>query len=82
MPNLVVDGPKEFMKQMKVCKMSLKEPQNEARLSLKPTLRNKRNRSWKKHMKGGHLHKKNSLASLGNVINKKVSTLDMPWEAA
>ncbi len=57
--------------------MSIKEPQNEARLSSKPTPRSKRNRGREKHMKGGHLHKKNNLASLGNAVSKRVSTLDM-----
>jgi hypothetical protein len=42
---------------MKACEMKLKQPQNGAKLSLNPTLRNKRNKTKEKHKKGKHLQK-------------------------
>ncbi len=62
--------------------MSFKQPQNEAKMSLKPTPKSKRNTTQKKQKKGGHLHRKNCLDSLGNMANKRVSTLDMLRKAA
>jgi len=58
--------------------MRLKQPQNGARLSPKPTLRSKRNRTKEKRMRGAHLQRKNILASLGNEARRRVSILDMP----
>jgi len=47
-------------------------------LGSKPTPRNKTNKTKEKHRRGGHLQKKINLASLGNEVSKRVSTLDMP----
>jgi hypothetical protein len=69
------------MKQMRAHKTKFKQPQNGARLSPKLTPRNKRNRTREKHERGGHLQRKNSLASLGNKASKRVSVLDMPRKA-
>jgi hypothetical protein len=66
------------MKQMRACETRFKQPQNGAKLSPKLTPRNKRNRTREKHKKGGHLQRKNSLASLGNKASKRVNTFDMP----
>ncbi len=63
---------------MKAQKMKLKQPQNGIKLSPKPTPRSNRSRTREKHKKGGHLQRKNNLASLGNEANKKVS---MPQES-
>jgi hypothetical protein len=71
-----MDGPRDFMKQTKACEMNFKQPQNEIRLNLKPTPRNKRNKAWEKHRRRGHLPRKN-MASLGNVVNKRVNIFDM-----
>jgi hypothetical protein len=76
--NLVLDGLKDPMKQTKAHETRLKQPQNGTTLGPKPTPRNKRNRTKKKHMKGKHLQKENNLNNLGNKANKRVSTLDMP----
>jgi hypothetical protein len=46
---------------MKTLEMKLKQTQNATKLSLKPTLKNKRNRTKKNHRKGGHLQRKNGL---------------------
>ncbi len=66
------------MKQMKAQKMKLKQPQNGIKLSPNPTPRSNRNRTREKHKKGGHLQRKNNLASLGNEANKRVN---MPRES-
>jgi len=78
----VMDGLRYLMKQTKACKMNFKQPQNEAKMSLKPTPRSKRNTTQKKQKKGGHLHRKNCLDSLGNVASKRVNTLEMSRKAA
>ncbi len=82
MPDLILDGLKDFMKQTKACKMNFKQPQNEIKLNSKPTPRNKKNKAREKHRRQRHMHRKNRLASLGNAVNKKVNILDMPWEVA
>jgi hypothetical protein len=43
--DLVLDGLKDFMKQLKACEMKFKQPQNKVRLSLNPTPKNKGNRT-------------------------------------
>jgi hypothetical protein len=43
------------MKQKKAREMRFKQPQNGAKLGLKPTPRNKRNRTKEKHGRGGQL---------------------------
>jgi len=48
LPNLVLNGLKDFMKQTKAHEMKLKQPQDGTRLSPKPTPRNKRNKTKKK----------------------------------
>jgi hypothetical protein len=45
LPNLILDGSKDLMEQTKAHKTRLKQPQNGVRLSLKPTLRNKKNKT-------------------------------------
>jgi hypothetical protein len=65
------------MKQTRACETIFKQPQNGARLSLKSTPRNKMNRTREKHRKGGHLQRKNNLASLGNKVSMRASILDM-----
>jgi hypothetical protein len=47
-----MDGSKDPMKQKKAHEMRLKQPQNGARLNLKPTPRSKKNRTKEKHKKG------------------------------
>jgi hypothetical protein len=57
--NLVLDGLRDLMKQMRACETRFKQPQNGAKLSSKLTLRNKRNRIREKHKKGRtHVKKK------------------------
>jgi hypothetical protein len=53
--DLVLDGLKDLMKQTKKCETKFKHPQNGARPNLKPTPRNKRNKTKEKHMRGKHL---------------------------
>jgi hypothetical protein len=48
LPNHHLDGLKDFMKQKRAHKMRLKHLQDGVRLSLKSTLRNKRNRTKEK----------------------------------
>ncbi len=74
----IFDGLKDLMKQTKACEMNFKQPQHEIRLNSKLTPRNKRNRAQDKHRRQGNLHQKNSIARLGNVVNKRVNTFDMP----
>jgi hypothetical protein len=50
--DLVLDGPKDFMKEMRACETSLKQPENKARLCPKPTPRGKKNKAREKHKKG------------------------------
>jgi hypothetical protein len=45
MHDLILNDLKDLMKQMKACEMSLKQPQNEVRLSPKPTPKSKRDRT-------------------------------------
>jgi hypothetical protein len=44
MPNLILNGLNDLMKQMKARKTNLKQPQNEIRLSPKPTPKSKRDK--------------------------------------
>jgi hypothetical protein len=53
--DLVSDGLKDLAKQTKALETKLKQPQNGTRLSLKPTPRNKRNKTKENHKKGGHM---------------------------
>ncbi len=46
-------------------------------MGLKPTQRNKKNRTREKHKNGKYLQRKNNLTSLGNEASRKVSTIDM-----
>jgi hypothetical protein len=62
--------------------MRLKQPQNGTRMNLNPTSKNKKNKTREKHMKGGHLQRKNNLVSLGSEAKSKVNTLNMPREGA
>jgi hypothetical protein len=55
--DLVLDGSRDRMEQMRACEMKLKQPQNGARLSPKPTPRSKRNNTREKHRRGGHLQR-------------------------
>jgi hypothetical protein len=57
LPNLVLDSLRDPLKQTKAHKLILRQPQNGAKLSPKPTPRNKRNITKEKHMKGGHLQR-------------------------
>jgi hypothetical protein len=66
------------MKQTKACKTRFKQPQNGIKLSPKPTPRSKRNKTKEKHRRERRLQRKNNMVSLGNEVNKRVSTLDMP----
>jgi len=45
MHDLVLNGSKDFMKQMRAHKMGLKQPQNETRLSLKSISKCKRDKT-------------------------------------
>jgi hypothetical protein len=49
-------------------------------LNPKPTPKNKGDITKVYHRKGKHLQKQNNLASLGDEVSVKVSTLDMPQE--
>jgi hypothetical protein len=80
--NVVLDGLKDPIKQMKAHKMKFKEPQSRTRLCLKPTPRSKRNKTKENHRKGTLAQKKNSLASLGKEASRRMGTLDIPREAA
>jgi hypothetical protein len=66
------------MKQTRACETIFKQLQNGVKLSPKPTPRSKMNRTREKHRKGGHLQRKNNLASMGNKASKRVNILDMP----
>jgi len=81
MPNLVMDSSKDLMEQPRACKMSLKQPQYEIQIHLKPTLKNKGDRTRVEHRKGTHLQRQNNLASLGDEASMRVNTLDMPQKA-
>jgi len=52
LPNLILDGLRVLMKQMKAQETRLEQPQNGTRLNPKPTTRSKRNRTKEKHKKG------------------------------
>jgi hypothetical protein len=52
-----MDDSRDPMKQMRACETKLKQPQNGIKLSLKPTPRNKRNRTKEKHKRGRHLER-------------------------
>jgi hypothetical protein len=71
MLDLVLDGLKDLMKQMRAHEMRFKQPQNGTKLSPKSTPRSKRNKTREKHMKGKHLYKKNNLVSLGNKASRR-----------
>ncbi len=76
--DLVLDGSRDSMKQIKAHETSFKQPQNEATLSPKPTLRSKRDRTKVQHMKGKHLQRQSNMVSLGDEASMMVSTFDMP----
>jgi hypothetical protein len=44
MPNLILDGSKDLMKQLKAHEMNFKQTQDEAKLSPKPIPKNKRDK--------------------------------------
>jgi len=54
LPNLILDASKDPMKQTMTHKMTLKQPQNGARLNLEPAPINNKNKTKEKHMKGEH----------------------------
>jgi hypothetical protein len=76
--NLILNGSKDSMKQSKTHKMSLKQPQNKAKLNPKSTPRSKGDKTRVKHKNKGHLPKQSNLTNLGNEVGVKVNTLDMP----
>jgi hypothetical protein len=80
--DLILDDLRDPMKQLKACEMNVKKPQNEVRLSLKPTPRSKGDRTKVKHKKGEHLQKQNKLASLGVEASMRMNILDMPSKVA
>jgi hypothetical protein len=55
--DFVLDGSKDPMKQMKACETRLKQPQNGAKLSSKPTQKNKKNEIREKHKRGRYLQR-------------------------
>jgi hypothetical protein len=56
MPDLVLDGLKDPMKETKTWETKLKQPQNGVKLSPKPiTPRSKRHKTKEKHRRGRHL---------------------------
>jgi hypothetical protein len=55
--DFVLDASKDPMKQIKARKTRLKQPQNGARLSSKPTTKSKKNRTKEKHDKRRHLQR-------------------------
>jgi len=55
--DLVLNVSKVLKKQMKTRETRLQQPQNGVRLNPKPTLRNKKNKTTKKHKKRKHLQK-------------------------
>jgi hypothetical protein len=57
LPNLILDGLRDLMKQTKACETRFKQPQNGVRLNPKPTPRSKRNRTRENHRKKGPLQK-------------------------
>jgi hypothetical protein len=78
---LVLNGSKDPMKQMKAHETRFKQPQDGTKLGPKPTPISKRNITREKHRRGGCFQRKNNLANLGNKASKKVSILDMPRKA-
>jgi hypothetical protein len=73
--NLIMDGSRDSMKQLKTHKISFKQPQNKAKLNSKSTPRSKGDKTRVKH---GHLQKQSNLTNLGDEVGMKVNTLDMP----
>jgi hypothetical protein len=76
-----LDGLKDLIKQSKAYETNFKQPQNETRLSLKPTSRNKGDKTRMQHMRGEHLQKKSNMTNLGDEVGMRVNTLDMPQKA-
>jgi hypothetical protein len=66
------------MKQIKAHEMSFKQPQNETKLSPKPTSKSKRDRIKVQHKRIGHLQKQSNLGNLGDEVGMRVSTLNTP----
>ncbi len=58
--------------------MNLKQTQNEAKLSPKPTPKSKRDKTRVYHKRGRHLQKQNNPISLKDEVSMKVNTLNMP----
>jgi hypothetical protein len=56
--DLILDGSRDLVEQTRAHEVEFKQPQNGARLSSKPTLRSKKNRTKDKHKKGRHLQRK------------------------
>jgi hypothetical protein len=69
------------MKQLKAHEMNFKQTQDEAKLSLKPTPKTKRDIIWVQHRRGRHLQRQSNLASLGDKVGIRVNTLDMLQKA-
>lgn len=65
MLNLILDGLMILMKQTKAHETKLKQPQNEVRLGLKPTPRNKKDKTMEKHRRGGSLQRKKTWLAWG-----------------
>jgi hypothetical protein len=81
LPDLVLDGLRDFVKQTRASETRFKQFQNGVRLSPKPTPRSKRNKTRENHRKERHLQKRNNLTSMGNEASKRMGILDMPRHA-
>jgi hypothetical protein len=81
MPNLVMNGSKDFTKHPRAHKISLKQLQYETKICSKPTLKNKGDKNRVEHMREKHLQRQSNLVGMGNKANMKVNTLDMPQKA-
>jgi hypothetical protein len=80
--DFILNGLKDRIKQTKAHETSFKQTQiNETRLSPKPTLRSKRDRTTMYHRKGGHLQKQSNMASLEDKVGMKVNIINMLREA-
>jgi hypothetical protein len=62
--------------------MKFKQSQNEVRWNLKPTPKNKGDRTRVQHKKGGDLQRQRSLASLGDEDDMRMNNNNMFQEAA
>jgi hypothetical protein len=74
--NVVLDGLKDPIKQMKAHKMKFKKPQNRTRLCLSQP-QEARGIKLGRIIGREHLQKKNSLASLGKEASRRMGTLDI-----